>query len=279
MSSPPTPLPPDLLLIRTSVRHTVRSFVSRVDAVGVVTSGRKRVAWRGDALRIETGDLFVIPDKARLDVVNDPAGQPVYAAQILAFPPELIDVFHRQFPEVSSTSAISTCGRLTPGPELRAAFARAIATLDDAATSSALRRLHAFEVLLRLAEAGIVFAPPQAVTWCDRVRRVIATSPERAWTLPGIAGALRVSASTLQRRLADEQTSLREVLRETRLEVALGLLQSGRHSIAEIAHRCGYAAHGRFSLAFKARFGFAPSTLRPAREATPDTACDPPHSD
>jgi transcriptional regulator GlxA family with amidase domain len=46
------------------------------------------------------------------------------------------------------------------------------------------------------------------------------------------------------------------------METALTLLQSSRLPIGEIAQRCGWESHSRFSAAFQERWGFAPSVLR-----------------
>lgn len=255
-------------LIESRARHRIRRFVARMDAVGLVCAGRKRIGMAGEELRFDPGDLFLIPRGSTLDVVNDPAGKPAYFAQVLCYAPEPIERFRSQYPELAARPTLTACRRLKVDAGMRDAFARAVAALQDPAASDNLRRLCASEVLLRLAEShASLFAGADALSWSDRVRRAIAQRPAHGWTLDALAGGLHVGASTLQRRLAEEGTSVRDCLRETRLETALGLLQAGRLSVAEIAHACGYAAHGRFSLAFKARYGFAPSTLRPLRGA------------
>ncbi len=58
--------------------------------------------------------------------------------------------------------------------------------------------------------------------------------------------------------------TLGELVREVRMETALALLQSTPLSVGEVAARCGYESHSSFSSAFRQRFGFAPSDLRPA---------------
>ena len=55
-----------------------------------------------------------------------------------------------------------------------------------------------------LAEAGLVFAPPGELGWAERVRRLIGPSPQADWTVERLAAAFSTSASTLQRRLAQE---------------------------------------------------------------------------
>ena len=83
------------------------------------------------------------------------------------------------------------------------------------------------------------------------------------WTVERIAAAFATSASTLQRRLAQEGETVSQCLRDVRLETALVLLQSSTLQVSEIAARCGYESHSRFSAAFRERFGFPPSQLRP----------------
>ena len=99
--------------------------------------------------------------------------------------------------------------------------------------------------------------------WAERVRRLMAQRPQACWTLDEVASAFRQSASTLQRRLAKDSGSFSQCLREVRLETAMALLQESELQVAEVAARCGYESHSRFSAAFRKRFGFAPSHLRP----------------
>jgi AraC-like DNA-binding protein len=49
--------------------------------------------------------------------------------------------------------------------------------------------------------------------------------------------------------------------RERRLDAALLLLQSGRHSVSEVAARVGYATLAAFTAAFRRRFQRAPSSV------------------
>lgn len=234
----------------------------------MVLAGRKHVSWAGNALSFEVGELFVIPCGCRLDVVNDPAGRPAYEARVLAFPPELIEAFQSESQQRFDTPPlpiITACSHLRPDPDLRDAFLRAVTAAADPVTSPLLLRIRAFEVLLRVADAGFPFASPKPRSWSERVRRVVIATPEQPWPVATIATQLHVSVSTLQRRLAEEGTTASDCVRETRLDLALGLLQAGRLSVAEIAYACGYVAHGRFSQAFKDRFGFTPSALRPVR--------------
>jgi AraC-like DNA-binding protein len=88
---------------------------------------------------------------------------------------------------------------------------------------------------------------------------------KRPITLPVMASELHVSTRTLQRRLAEEGTSLRALVRECRLELGRVQLRDGRASTAEIARSLGYSDNTTFWRAFKAGTGSAPSHYRRTR--------------
>ena len=77
-----------------------------------------------------------------------------------------------------------------------------------------------------------------------------------------LANELGVSARTLQRRLADEDKSLRALVREHRLRIAEPLLNSGQTPITSIAHSVGYSDPTAFSRAFKDWRGRSPRRFR-----------------
>lgn len=80
--------------------------------------------------------------------------------------------------------------------------------------------------------------------------------------MPALASVFHTSESTLRRRLEDAGLPLATLVRDTRLEVALGLLQTTSLSVGEVAQRCGWASHSRFSAAFQARWGVPPRLVR-----------------
>ena len=221
-------------LISLTVRHRVRTTTVRDDMVGWVVSGHKRLVTPQGSTGFRSGDVFVIPRATQWDMVNDPAPQGRYIARVLTFAPPLVELFHERFGQFAATPAVQGCASLAADEAFAATFGHAVAALEDSETSQAMRQHRALEVLLLLAERGLVFAPARELGWADRVRR-----------------------------LAQEATSVSQCVREVRLETALGLLQTTELQVSEIAGRCGYESHSRFSAAFRERFGFAPSHLRP----------------
>lgn len=76
------------------------------------------------------------------------------------------------------------------------------------------------------------------------------------------ARALAMSERTLHRRLADEQTTFRELLDRFRHEKAVPLLASRRYSIADVAFLLGYSELSAFYRAFRRWTGRSPAQLR-----------------
>jgi AraC-like DNA-binding protein len=179
----------------------------------------------------------------------------------LAFPAALL----REFDTLESDPALSViqdAAVLSVDEELHAAMLRTLPPTHTKSMTRQLLRHRVMEVLLLLAQRGYRFASTQDVTWPDKIRRLVAQRPQADWDAPAVATAFHMSESTLRRRLADSATTLAALVREVRLETALGLLQTTRLSIGEVAHHCGWQSHGRFSSAFRARWGIPPSQIR-----------------
>ena len=77
-------------------------------------------------------------------------------------------------------------------------------------------------------------------------------------TPEGIARALGMSRRSLQRRLADEGSSYKELLADTRKELALAYLRDGHTSITEVTFLLGFADTSSFSRAFRRWTGESP---------------------
>lgn len=88
-------------------------------------------------------------------------------------------------------------------------------------------------------------------------------------TLAAIAGQIHVSARTLNRRLADEGTTFRDLLTEVRRSLAQAHLAAGRLAIAEIAFLLGFSEASAFHRAFRRWTGVTPAAWRSAAARTP----------
>ncbi len=83
--------------------------------------------------------------------------------------------------------------------------------------------------------------------------------------IPGVsdvAGALGMSARTLQRRLADEGHTFQDLVDEAQRQLARRLLTTTNTSLAEVAFMTGFSGQSAFSRAFKRWSGQTPRSYR-----------------
>ncbi|MCG2581262.1 MAG: AraC family transcriptional regulator [Marinobacter sp.] len=81
-------------------------------------------------------------------------------------------------------------------------------------------------------------------------------------SLETIATRLGTTPWTLQRQLAEERTGFRELLDETRKDLATDYIRETRTSLAEIAWLLGFANPAAFHKAYKRWFGISPGEHR-----------------
>jgi AraC-like DNA-binding protein len=129
---------------------------------------------------------------------------------------------------------------------------------EDAEVTPVLER-HAQDLLDRDRQVQA----PAAALLSERVGRLIATriGTDRL-TIAGIASELGLSARSLQRGLAAEGTSVRDLLRDHRRRLAEQRLASGTSSHALIAQAIGYSDSTVFWRAFKRWNGGSPKSFR-----------------
>lgn len=77
-----------------------------------------------------------------------------------------------------------------------------------------------------------------------------------------VARHMGISASTLQRRLAAEGASFRQLLNNTRRDLAERYLQESQRPIKDVAYSLGFADLSNFTRAFRSWFGVSPREFR-----------------
>lgn len=98
---------------------------------------------------------------------------------------------------------------------------------------------------------------------------ILARLPQGEPVAEDIAAHLHVSLRSLQRHLADEDTSFDRILNETRLTLARAYLSDPRYAISEIAYLLGYADASCFTRAFRRWTGKSPSGYRGSAAVEP----------
>ena len=101
----------------------------------------------------------------------------------------------------------------------------------------------------------------------ERVRAaLLELLPQGRRRLQAVAERLALSSRSLQRRLAQEGTSFRKVLEDTRAQLATHYLKQSQLSAAEIAFLLGYDDPNSFFPAFRAWTGTTTQALRQSLE-------------
>jgi AraC-like DNA-binding protein len=92
--------------------------------------------------------------------------------------------------------------------------------------------------------------------------RLVEQLPSGRVSQESIASALHMSARTLQRRLQEEGASYKQLLTETRQELATRYMTQSSSQVSEVAYLLGFSEVGNFTRAFKRWTGVAPSEYR-----------------
>jgi AraC-like DNA-binding protein len=82
-------------------------------------------------------------------------------------------------------------------------------------------------------------------------------------TVEQVAQKLGLNVRTLQRQLEDDGGTFSELINSVRRELAVRYVQSGQHSLRQVAELLGYSTQTSFTRWFKSEFGVAPRRWQP----------------
>jgi AraC-like DNA-binding protein len=119
---------------------------------------------------------------------------------------------------------------------------------------------------LRDAPGSFIVKYRNAGSLAARVRKTLRALPMAGW--PGadqMAARLHVAEATMRRRLKQEGHTYQSIKDDLRRDIAIGELQSGERTIADIASAVGFAEPSAFHRAFRKWTGMRPGDYRPAR--------------
>ena len=245
--------------VRAVTSHQIKSMEMDAPVLILPLVGRKRLADAGSEAYGTAGDLMLVPGARVLDVENIPdpqAGE--YMAVAVAVCAEVLDaarrLWNRPLPAQPGPITVLRCDAYV---EPLRRWIEALSAGAELAANHAL-----LGVVLALCERGHAgLLVPVDLRWSARVHRMVGADPARDWTSAEVEQTLAVSGATLRRRLAEEDTSLREVLMQARLACALQLLYSTRLPVKTVAQRVGYASVSTFVKRFGERYGMEPSRI------------------
>lgn len=103
------------------------------------------------------------------------------------------------------------------------------------------------------------------VSWSSRLKAVIGSNLVEVPAFEEVATRFAIHPQTLRRRLADENTTFRQLKIDVRREAAMLLLRSTSLSIEDISARVGFSQASAFTRAFKEWAGSPPHNFRANR--------------
>jgi AraC-like DNA-binding protein len=230
----------------------------------VVLDGRKILAGAGQPVEAGRGGVVLVPPGTETDVVNVPGPAGIYRAILICFAGSLLAAFSQGHPRlVAGRRPLGQPSVLADPIDFVEAVRRAVLGLaGETSAGPELLRHRLVEVLVMLAERGIVFDGLRPLRLAERVGAHMARDLAHAWTAGEVSRDLGLSEPTLRRRLAEEGTSFSRVLADARLGRALFLLQSSEEDVTRIALDVGYRSASRFAARFRQRYGLPPSQAR-----------------
>ncbi|ASS54830.1 helix-turn-helix domain-containing protein [Rhizobium leguminosarum] len=257
---------PTRALIRQGGRACFYRLVNTSPLLIQVQSGTKIVMADDKALRLEAGAYGLLPDYRPLTMENIPKAPQKYQTLALPVPRQL---FEEAYTRMGSLAVPSR-----PVPAATSKLPEEAAALFDYCSQpgnltrlpGAIAKARLMELITWFALCGAVLGQCQSPRLEDRLRQMIESDTAFDWTLGQAARAFNMSEATLRRKLAAENTGYSEILSDTRMNRALGLIQTTTLPMAQVALEVGYDSPSQFAARFKERFGVNPRHVRGGSE-------------
>jgi len=250
---------------RAGNAYCLRSIRTSASFFSVVLKGRKRIHHGENLFEIIPGHAVVIAAGCCVDVENIPdpeSGE--YLAALMVLPEEVLNITRTLLGAQTGVVAPQSIADSPCRVVTLESIAAELEQCTEYGTASDRPRFHhaLAGLLLKLYELGITaFLQPMRPRLADSISSMLAAEPAREWRSMDVEERLAMSGATLRRQLAAEQTSLRQILSETRLGQALQLLQSTRLPVKTVAARSGYRSVSSFVRRFHERYGVEPSRV------------------
>ncbi len=241
----------------------------------LILGGHKQYRLGERTGQIGPGQLLLLPAGCTVAIGNHPgADGSDYLALTIGFATETLQRYRRDFAAAYSDATAPLWQAHAPD-DFIAALAQWVEWCLAHGADPAIATHRQVELLMLLARAGVAgnLLLQREAAWRERVAQIISLDPAHPWSASEVSRRLNLGESTLRRRLAEEQTGLRELLEEVRLVAGLALLQETFWPVGQVAEAVGYSSQSRFSERFRRRFGLSPSALKRTRE-TPRRAVE-----
>lgn len=257
---------PTRALIRQGGRACFYRLVNTTPLLIQVQSGTKIVMADDRPLRLDAGAYGLLPDYQPLTMENIPKAPQKYQTMALPVPRQLFEDAYARMGSISVPSRPVAASTSRLPEEAAALFEYCCQPGNLAKLPGAIAKARLMELITWFALCGAVLGQNQSPRFEDRLRQMIEGDPAFDWTLGQAARSFNMSEATLRRKLAAEGTGFSEILSDTRMILALGLIQTTSLPMAQVAFEVGYDSPSQFAARFKERFGVNPRHVRNGSE-------------
>jgi AraC-like DNA-binding protein len=252
-------------IFRAAQAYALRAVQFDSPAVVIVLSGAKRLGAAQGKLFAPAGTFVMVHTAGQRDVENLPGDGEPYRGWALTFAWRLVELA-RQLLSVGPVKISGPADSLGLVATIEAPLERLL-ELEHRDADDAERDHLLLGVLLALARHGHTrFLDASDPRLDAQIRELVAADPSRSWSSARLERLLGLSGATIRRRLAANRTSLREVVREARLQHGLVLLQTRRLPLKSVAFASGYRSVTSFSRNFHTRYGIDPLVVSGSRD-------------
>lgn len=245
-------------------RYRIASVKCDAPVLILPLQGIKRLHFLSNDYDCNPGEFLMLHGAVDVRIENIPAVDDLYRAWAIGFPWRLIELArqlilnNRENNVEALDNSLVTKGCVSEN--LLEALRRHMQLLQNAPSTIEidLSQLGILAALHRCRASGFLCARDPSLA--ARIRMMVCAKPQYEWCSTHFEETLHLSGATLRRRLADEGTSLRQLIREARLHVALTILQTQKKPIKVVASECGYRSVTSFRESFIELFGITPDT-------------------
>lgn len=227
----------------------------------LVLQGTKIIEFDHQKSTVHAGEILVIPAGTTLDIINLNPVNDSYLACYFTWESKPLK-YYEKMRESQHHAYLESIKILKDIPE---SFQESFLQISNQLTTTDHHDLvnHKFvEILIWLEQMGIVFSSIENLTLSQKITQLISQAPNRKWQAKEIAQHFHLGESTMRRHLANENTSVSQLIQNVRTSYGLTLLQTTHWNIEDIAQEAGYESGSRFAYYFRQRFGFLPSEMK-----------------
>ncbi|MFS7195268.1 helix-turn-helix transcriptional regulator [Rahnella inusitata] len=231
----------------------------------LIQNGSMTVHYQHQEVSLQTGEMLVLNSGQTLGLTHQLSENGPFSCAIMAWDNALLTDAGLHTPAFKPP--LITVDHLQVIPHVPGAFRQSFIDTHNAilwhhGLPAPITRHRMLEQLLWLSQLGVRYSLQHSESMTQRVRELLVNNLHKAFTAAEVAEQLMMNEVMLRRRLAAENSVLRNLMIDVRMTHALRLLQCTDLAISHIAHQVGYESGSRFAERFRKRFGFAPTAIR-----------------